>query len=946
MMFDGAAVATGAEVISAAAAQMTGATYFALPDGIDGVLAFQDGQRSDFAIAGWQTASELVATEVRAPLRPSLLPAESNRADRPWLPFREDFAEAFQSRRTIENGPALSENGDATGSNLVSQEAAQEFDLTTVAYQGDDVLGGSGNTFIFIDSSVGGYEALAAEWADQGTVVIIDQTQDGMEQVLAALAGQTEIEAIHFVSHGASNTFMLGTTWFVTETVTGELSESLALIGSKMAADGDILIYGCDVSDGSEGQHFVDAIALATGADVAASEDGTGHVILGGDWDLENRVGTIEATSLISEDYAGLLQLTNSAGWTLVGGQTYRAIVNGVTVTMEFVDGGGDFNTFVPSTPFRFTSSLETVNGATLGLGVIWNNSAIAGQVIVTFSEAVTDPILNVGGLGGTSGTTNTSVWTVTGGLTLTEMRGEAQFDTTATTFQRRAGETVTGNPHQSGAVRVNGTVTSVTFNVTRAGAQGVGDGLELGWTLERVRPAVALTGTNLLTNGSFENGTTGWSGNSGVQVRDDFGAAGVPAPPDGTFFAEIEGGTSVDPSYLEQSFATVPGQQYTVYLNATTRDSVNTGDRFAISIDGIQREQFTTNDEWRTYGVTFTATGTTTTLRLTSLGSLGGTNAAPNDAFGSVIDDVRVVATDTRQTFTEGDPPLSIVQGGALAFDGDATARLNSTTVTLTNPGAGDRLTVNGSTAASGVLASGITWTNTGTQVVFSGVASEAAYTAAVQTVQFGNATDTPVAGVRDIQVITNDSGQNSTTAHAYITVVPVNDPPVASPAAAQATVDAQVYSYNAGALFADADGDVLTYSATGLPAGLTINPVTGVISGTIDKSASQVNGGVYSIVVTANDGNGGVTQTTIPMTVTNPAPTAVNDAAATLEDTPVDIAVLTNDVDPDGDALTVTSANAGNGSVVINPDGTLTYNPGANFFGTDTITYTISDG
>ena len=45
--------------------------------------------------------------------------------------------------------------------------------------------------------------------------------------------------------------------------------------------------------------------------------------------------------------------------------------------------------------------------------------------------------------------------------------------------------------------------------------------------------------------------------------------------------------------------------------------------------------------------------------------------------------------------------------------------------------------------------------------------------------------------------------------------------------------------------AAFSDPDGtDVLTYTATGLPAGLTLNPTTGVITGTVDNSASQ--GGV----------------------------------------------------------------------------------------------------
>jgi hypothetical protein len=59
------------------------------------------------------------------------------------------------------------------------------------------------------------------------------------------------------------------------------------------------------------------------------------------------------------------------------------------------------------------------------------------------------------------------------------------------------------------------------------------------------------------------------------------------------------------------------------------------------------------------------------------------------------------------------------------------------------------------------------------------------------------------------------------------------------------------------------------------------------------------------------------------------------------------VNISVLGNDSDPDGDTLSVTSAsNPAHGSVVVNADGTVTYTPDPGFTGTDTFTYTISDG
>jgi hypothetical protein len=74
---------------------------------------------------------------------------------------------------------------------------------------------------------------------------------------------------------------------------------------------------------------------------------------------------------------------------------------------------------------------------------------------------------------------------------------------------------------------------------------------------------------------------------------------------------------------------------------------------------------------------------------------------------------------------------------------------------------------------------------------------------------------------------------------------------------------------------------------------------------------------------------------------------PVAQDDFATTLRDTAVTIAVLANDSDPDGDALTVTGVtDPPNGSAVANPDGTVTYTPDAGFVGADSFDYTIGDG
>jgi Ca2+-binding RTX toxin-like protein len=74
---------------------------------------------------------------------------------------------------------------------------------------------------------------------------------------------------------------------------------------------------------------------------------------------------------------------------------------------------------------------------------------------------------------------------------------------------------------------------------------------------------------------------------------------------------------------------------------------------------------------------------------------------------------------------------------------------------------------------------------------------------------------------------------------------------------------------------------------------------------------------------------------------------PVANPDLAETDEDTPISvIPVLANDTDPNGQPLTVTGTpTAENGTVGVNPDGTLSYTPNPDFNGVDTITYTITD-
>ncbi|MEO0720498.1 MAG: cadherin-like domain-containing protein, partial [Pseudomonadota bacterium] len=75
---------------------------------------------------------------------------------------------------------------------------------------------------------------------------------------------------------------------------------------------------------------------------------------------------------------------------------------------------------------------------------------------------------------------------------------------------------------------------------------------------------------------------------------------------------------------------------------------------------------------------------------------------------------------------------------------------------------------------------------------------------------------------------------------------------------------------------------------------------------------------------------------------------PVAVDDSLTVTEDGSGSLDPAANDTDPDGGtpvALGIASQGA-NGTAALNPDGTVTYTPNANFFGADSFQVTIGDG
>ena len=171
-----------------------------------------------------------------------------------------------------------------------------------------------------------------------------------------------------------------------------------------------------------------------------------------------------------------------------------------------------------------------------------------------------------------------------------------------------------------------------------------------------------------------------------------------------------------------------------------------------------------------------------------------------------------------------------------------------------------------------------------------------------------------------------------------------PTNSPPVAVNDSASVNEDQSVSISVLNNDF-DPDGDTLSVASFTQPSNGTVTNNNGVLT---YQGNANFNGN-DSFTYTISDGNGNTDSATVSVSVgsVNDRPIANNDSASTDQDVPVTVDVVANDVDPDGDSLTVTSVgSAANGTVSNNGDGTVTYTPNPGFAGSDSFTYVVSDG
>jgi hypothetical protein len=212
------------------------------------------------------------------------------------------------------------------------------------------------------------------------------------------------------------------------------------------------------------------------------------------------------------------------------------------------------------------------------------------------------------------------------------------------------------------------------------------------------------------------------------------------------------------------------------------------------------------------------------------------------------------------------------------------------------------------------------------------------------------GTCTYTPDAnffGVDTFSYEIDDGQGGADTGDVLVTVTALNDAPVAVDDSL--TVDeGALGSLNVRTNDTDADGDTLIVT-TSTPTA-SHGTVSCLGGGGCTYTPTAGYSGPDSFEYSISDGHGGTDTGTVAVTVVpeNLPPVADDETLTTNEDTPGNVNVLVGDTDDDGDTLSVSTPapTAAHGTVACASGGLCTYTPEANYSGSDSFAYTVSDG
>ena len=811
---------------------------------------------------------------------------------------------------------------------------------------------------VILDSRVPGLAGQLSALPAGTEVWLLDAGTSATAQISQILAHYSGLSAIHLISHGSSGAIYLGAETLSDATL-AQYASALAAWGAALSPSGDLLVYGCDVAQGAVGQRFVAALADATGADVAASTDLTGAPFLGGNWVLEDTVGTIDTGTLQADGYYGTLSpvtfdFTPSNGVDTGTSGYVKQLVSGVKVTGTIyttsagttITGSG-FGPTVSSNRFTDTTNsgrmmqftFSTPSDVTsLVVGYSANSGTISGFTVKGYQSDSTVVTLNVTptfNVGYTVSLTGANDWS-----NLTKLQVIANGGGSVTFFA----DTIVATPSNPAPTDIQ--LSSVNAPANLAGARianiRASDSTGLISTpssysspndiffsdtetyTEVADPGDLFTvdSTGLLSFSAGKSLGNGATASITLRATD---SAGNTFDKAFTITGSTYNTLTVSPSQL-QNFTYGGAQIGTTYAStANWTGSWGNSDAFyVLAPQGAGADVF--DNDWSDslvntidYGALSTngaydslafQAGASAGSDSFAIGSqyyvvtVGTPNAPPvvdlNGTTGSGASAAFVEATHQGTGSTSG----VVLVPAALLSDSDGT--VNTVVLSLANSqsDSGERLYLSGSF-------SGVTYSlDSSTQITLTRTGTTADLQSALRAVRYQNNSDNPNVTTRSITVTATDNSGGSSVETVTVSMTRSNDAPT-DISLSSATVN-QSGGTNAvvGTLSTtDVDSGSFSYSLVS-GTGDTDNSLFNIASGSLRANdAAALAAGSYSVRVQTSDGSGGTYDKIFTITVAdNVAPV-------------FDVAPATANVTTDGFDITASLNEAGTVLYVIVP-------------------------
>lgn len=774
-------------------------------------------------------------------------------------------------------------------------------------------VGSTPEEIYFIWDNVKDWQQIATSLGDSAQIHVLDSNKDGVVQIADILKGESNVGAIHLISHGAEGSLSLGTAVLNADSMQGQYRDDLTAIGNALSREGDILIYGCDFAAGADGLQAAVILADITKADVAASTDPTGAAALGGDWNLEVQTGKIESAVVADYTYQSLLaapvvDLDGTAGSTGDSSASYAekaapvAIVADGPIGATISDSDGDLQSITITSSATPNGDAEhlTFGGLAVGLGSDSTNTIVVGGTtydIVYVAATRTFTITNSsGGTIPSGGDTNALI------RSITYDNGSGDPTNGGASLDRVFSFTATDLTSVMSAVHT----ATVTITAVNDAPVGVDDSSTIAEDTVATGNVLAndtdVDGNGLVVTQFSVAGTTHAAGETAV-------LAGI-----GTLAIEANGSYTFTP--VANYNGLVPVATYTVSDGSLTSTATLTVHMTPVNDPPVDGDETNSVAEDTTLMV---GTGVSGVLLDNATDVDGDTLTVASFSIagqsGPFVIGAAYTITGVGDVTINADGSYSFVP--AANYDGaipaisyvvsDGAGGVDTSTLTLSMVSANDAPAGTDNTVA---------------------IAEDTSYTFSAASFGFADPNDAPADAFQAVIITTLPSPADGTLLLGGIAVT-------------------------AGQSVAVADIGNLTFEPSA------------------DVNGTGIGSFTFQVVDSGGTTNGGQNTDQTPnsfafnVSAVNDAPVASDDMGTTPEDTtlsvPAGSGLLANDTDVDGDTLVVTqftvsgvTANAGQsgtipgiGRLSIDADGSYSFVPVANYVGpVPVITYTISDG